>query len=137
VVTLWDVIEHLPDPKTHIKNIAYLLKPGGIIALTTGDIESLASRICGAKWHLMTLPEHLFFFSKKGIRLLLESFGLELIHLSYPMDYYTVDYLFERGTKSLRIGLNYRKHPKLRTFLSRYIVPFSLVDIMFVVARKK
>ena len=43
VVTLWDVLEHLSDPHAAIAEVARLLRPGGRLVLTTGDVGSLAA----------------------------------------------------------------------------------------------
>ena len=64
VVTLWDVIEHVPDPVAVLADAARVLKPGGLLVLTTGDVESRQARRKGADWSLMTPPWHLYFFSR-------------------------------------------------------------------------
>src|SRR5262249_52589140 len=64
-ITMWDVIEHLRDPAGTIKTLAGALRPGGVLALSTGDLTSLCARLCGRNWHLLNLPEHLFFFSPR------------------------------------------------------------------------
>jgi len=50
VVVMIDVIEHLPDPKTAIKEIARILKPGGILYILTPDIKGFSSKILGRYW---------------------------------------------------------------------------------------
>jgi len=101
VVTLWDVLEHLSDPHAAIAEVARILRPGGRLVLTTGDVGSLAARFSGARWHLYTLPEHLFFFSRRSLRELLESHGLRLEFARAESSLYTAGYLVERLRKSL------------------------------------
>ncbi|MFQ5417401.1 MAG: methyltransferase domain-containing protein, partial [Myxococcota bacterium] len=74
VVTLWDVLEHLSDPHAAIAEVARLLRPGGHLVLSTGDVGSLAARVSGSRWHLYNLPEHLFFYSRESLRRLLARF---------------------------------------------------------------
>jgi SAM-dependent methyltransferase len=64
VVTLWDVIEHVPDPVPLLAEAARVMKPGGRLVLTTGDWGSRYAQAQGERWHLMTPPWHLSFFSR-------------------------------------------------------------------------
>lgn len=101
VVTLWDVLEHLSDPHAAIAEVARLLRPGGRLVLSTGDVGSLAARLSGARWHLYTLPEHLFFFSRRSLRELLATHGLRIECARAESSVYTVGYLIERLRKTL------------------------------------
>ncbi|MEX2527300.1 MAG: class I SAM-dependent methyltransferase [Gemmatimonadota bacterium] len=77
-VVLWDVIEHLPEPRTTLQAARELLRPGGILALSTGDVDSFASRIHGKDWSLITPPWHLFYFSRRTLSTLLEGVGFQV-----------------------------------------------------------
>src|SRR5216684_2455696 len=68
VIVLFDVIEHLPEPRETLALCHRHLDPGGIIVITTGDFGSLAARLAGASWRLMTPPQHLWFFTQPGLR---------------------------------------------------------------------
>ena len=63
VVVLWDVIEHVDDPRGVLQGCAALLRPGGVLGMSTGNIRSLMAWLSGDSWHLYNLPEHLYFFS--------------------------------------------------------------------------
>jgi len=101
VVTLWDVLEHLADPHAAVAEVARLLRPGGRVLLSTGDVGSLLARVSGRRWHLYTLPEHLYFFSRRSLRRLLEDHGLRVERLSADASHYTLGYLAERLRKSV------------------------------------
>jgi SAM-dependent methyltransferase len=100
-VTLWDVLEHLSDPHAAIAEVARLLRPGGHLVLSTGDVGSLAARVSGARWHLYNLPEHLFFYSRESLRRLLFAHGFQVVRLEAETSYYTLGYLIERLRKAL------------------------------------
>ncbi len=51
-VTLWDVAEHLQDPKSAFASIRSWLRPGGGIAVSTHDISSLAARLMGRRYSM-------------------------------------------------------------------------------------
>lgn len=79
-VTLWDVIEHLPDPRAALLEVARLLVPGGICSVVTPDGGSLAARVLGARWEeRQKMPEHIFFFHRRSLAALLRACGFELL----------------------------------------------------------
>ncbi|MBW2273691.1 MAG: class I SAM-dependent methyltransferase [Deltaproteobacteria bacterium] len=132
VVTLWDVLEHLPEPHAAIAEIARVLRPGGRLLLSTGDVGSLAARVSGRRWHLYTLPEHLFFYTRRSLDLLLEAHGLRVEAARAYASYYTLGYLVERLRKSL-LG-----HAGARGDWpgSKLCLPVNLFDIVTVTARR-
>jgi SAM-dependent methyltransferase len=77
LVALWDVIEHLPDPAAAVRRVARLLRPGGVLALATGDVSGFTARAFGARWGLLAPPGHLYYFSRRTLRALLEQSGFE------------------------------------------------------------
>ena len=83
LVTLWDVIEHVPDPKQLLAEATSVLKPGGLLVLSTGDIESRVSRLFKSSWRLITY-DHLYYFSAQTIQRYLEDVGLEVLEVRYP-----------------------------------------------------
>jgi SAM-dependent methyltransferase len=73
-VTLWDVIEHVPDPGATLQAAFELVRPGGVIGLTTMDVGSLVARLLGPRWpHLMRM--HLCYFRPAHIERLLLAAG--------------------------------------------------------------
>ncbi len=133
-ITAWDVLEHLSRPRESLREIHRLLKPGGRFVLTTGDVGSWLARISGRKWHLYTLPEHLYFFTQRSLELLLDSEGFETEAIRSERAYYTVGYLVERLRKTLlgREAADGTGWPG-----SKLTIPVKLFDIMHVEARKR
>ena len=84
VITMFDVIEHLPQPGEVLALCYRYLKPGGIIVITTGDFASMMARWAGANWRLMTPPQHLWYFTKESLRRISRQFGLSMEHFDYP-----------------------------------------------------
>jgi len=83
VVAMWDTIEHLPRPDLTIGKVGRVLKPGGFLFLTTGDIGSLIARVKREKWRLFHPPTHLHYFSRSTIARLLETAGLRVVKTRY------------------------------------------------------
>ena len=65
IVCLWDTIEHLTHPVRVIEKAARWLKPGGLLALTTGDIGSPMARLRGQRWRLIHPPPICFTSQKR------------------------------------------------------------------------
>ncbi|MFO1326922.1 MAG: class I SAM-dependent methyltransferase [Rubrivivax sp.] len=80
VVTLWDVIEHVPDPVPLLAEAARVLAPGGRLVLSTGDWGSAYARRRGEHWHLMTPPWHLSFFTRDSLTQAAARAGLRRLH---------------------------------------------------------
>jgi SAM-dependent methyltransferase len=126
-VTLWDVLEHLPDPHAAVSEMARLLRPGGRLALSTGDVGSWLARASGARWHLYTIPEHVFFYTRPSLRALLEAHGFRVVSMRAEGATYTLGYLVERVRKTL-LGRPARRSPRWPG--SGLRVPVNLFDIV-------
>lgn len=133
VVTLWDVLEHLPDPAAALAAVAGVLRAGGLLALSTGDIASPVARLSGRRWHLFNLPEHLWFFTLSSLRRLLRRAGLQPIQQRREVCWYTLRYIVERLEAML--GSRRLVSPHLHR-LGRLPVPVTLLDIVTILARK-
>ena len=84
VIVMNDVIEHLEDPKSVLKEIRRILKNDGVIYISTPDIQSFLSRLLRAKWWGIN-KYHLFYFSKKTLEKLFDEVGFKpLRYSSYP-----------------------------------------------------
>jgi SAM-dependent methyltransferase len=81
-VTLWDVIEHVPSPRAYIERAARLLRPGGMLGLTTPNIHSLNYLLLGPAWEVIGPNEHLHYFSARTLERLLRRAGFAIHALS-------------------------------------------------------
>ncbi len=83
VVTMFAVIEHLPDPKGVVKELTRILKRDGLFVIMTGDVRSLKAKNKGKKWHMYRPPEHLYFFCARSLDFLMDSFGFRKVKIIY------------------------------------------------------
>ena len=78
LITLWASIEHLHKPKETLEKIYSHLEPGGRMILSTCRYGILAW-ITGINWRYMNVPEHLYYYSLKGIIKECERIGFKKI----------------------------------------------------------
>lgn len=83
VVTMFAVIEHLPDPKVVVEELTRVLKRDGLFVIMTGDAKSLKAKIRGKNWHMYRPPEHLYFFCAQSLDFLMDSFGFRKVKIIY------------------------------------------------------
>lgn len=94
-ITLWDVLEHVRDPGVVLRKTAGLLKPGGILALNVPDIGSIIAKSLGPRWPLL-LPEHLHYFTRRSLRLLVEQNGFVVLGFHLHWVCFTIGYVLSR-----------------------------------------
>lgn len=82
VVTMNDVIEHLPNPNDYVSKVSKILKSGGIFYIGTPNFDSLPRYLLGKSWHAVIFPWHLQYFSINILIKLLKDNGFEIKLLS-------------------------------------------------------
>jgi 2-polyprenyl-3-methyl-5-hydroxy-6-metoxy-1,4-benzoquinol methylase len=70
VITLWDVLEHVHDPKSILLECNRILKTDGIIVINYPDYGSWLAKILKNKWPFL-LSVHLYYFTPKTIKRML------------------------------------------------------------------
>ena len=81
VITCFDVLEHLYEPRRVIAKVREWLKPGGVFYVLVPNIDSAEARVFGSYWCGLELPRHLFHYSPASLRFLANSVGLREISL--------------------------------------------------------
>ena len=82
IVTLWDVIEHLIDPLSTMRQINSIQKEGDVLAMSTVNLMNYRYLQYGEKWRgFIEGQEHVVFFSSKTISTLFERAGYKSIKI--------------------------------------------------------
>jgi SAM-dependent methyltransferase len=79
IVTIWNVLEHLPDPLSSLKRINSLLRQDGLLVLNTPNLGSLDARIFGHYWTGFEIPRHFYVFSRITLKETLQKAGFKLM----------------------------------------------------------
>lgn len=136
VVCMWDTIEHLRRPDLYVEKIASLTESGALLAVTTGDVQSLVARLRGPNWRMIIPPVHLHYFSEETLTRLLDNYGFEVVYNRY-CGYYrsmsNVAYIILTQHRDQR-----RLFDSLRkAHLLNWGFYLNVYDIMYVIARKR
>ncbi len=128
-IVMFDVIEHLYDPFKVVKKLSTCLKKGGSLFMTTPDIGSLSAKIQGKKWYALR-QQHIYYFSKRSMSIMLEKAGLETKKFIYSLHFFSIGYLlkqlkfpFQKFMSAIGIG--------------KITIPVNLYDHFFIQAVKK
>jgi len=78
VVTFWDVLEHLPNPRQALAETFRILRPGGLVFLTLPNWASYQARHFRQDWYALSLPHHLYHFTPQTLTRLLTATGFRL-----------------------------------------------------------
>jgi len=91
-VVMKDTIEHLIDPKATLAEVRRILKPGGIICITTPDISSVLSRILKTHWWGIN-QTHFYFFSRKSIDDIVKTSGFTTKKIKLHTRIFSLQYI--------------------------------------------
>lgn len=78
VVVLWDVLEHLPNPKSALLEIHRVLASDGWLIFRVPNLDSFDAKLFGPYWAGLDAPRHFFVFSEATLNQLLEVSGFTL-----------------------------------------------------------
>lgn len=128
VVTLWHVLEHLPDLEDALRRIKELVKPGGTLVIAVPNFKSFDARYYGEFWAAYDTPRHLWHFSKSSMIQLLkpdmevksirpmwfDSFYVSLLSEKYKTGSSSLIKAIWTGLRSNLIGLSNGEYSSLQ-----------------------
>jgi len=81
VVIASELLEHVSDPLLVTREVARIVRPGGLFWATTPNAKGLSPRLLGLNWSVVSPPEHLHLFSVKGVKGLLFNAGFRSVKI--------------------------------------------------------
>jgi len=140
-ITLWDVIEHVPDPEALLSACALHLGEGGLVLLETPDEGALLRKMIRGAGSLSSRLDqrrkiyyraHRYYFTRRAMAMLLRRTGLE------PVRFFRDHTMFEKSILKLRHyqGLSGLRERLLRLAYVALAVAPGMGNKMVVIARK-
>ena len=136
IITMWDYIEHSPAPGKDFEKSYQLLKPGGLLALITPDIESLPAKWFKKNWMGFKDYEHIYFFSGNVLKDALKKRNFEILKCRSAGKYISLDFFAKRLepyqsaiSKCIRSLIRKRWLPNINFYCNP-------LDMQLVIARK-
>jgi SAM-dependent methyltransferase len=96
VVSAFDLIEHVPDPRAFLRRCAALLKPGGTLLISTPDTDHLLRFVMRSRWPMLQPMQHLFLFSRRSFESALRAEGFGEVAMSAAYKTLSFDYLIDQ-----------------------------------------
>ena len=129
VITMWHVLEHVPDVQNQISELKRIVKPGGTIFVAVPNFNSFDAHYYGNFWAAYDVPRHLWHFSKTAIDKLFKVQDLKVVKvLPMKFDSFYVSLLSEKYKtgkmnfiKAFFIGLKSNRYGKRNLEYSSHI----------------
>jgi 2-polyprenyl-3-methyl-5-hydroxy-6-metoxy-1,4-benzoquinol methylase len=135
VVTLWDVLEHTPDPKTEVRETHRLLRENGLLVVNYPDIGSWIARVMGRSW-VFLLDVHLYYFTRATIRKLLDDAGFDVLRVRPHFQRLSLGYVLRRASPYIGAPARAAEWLLRKTGLDNMQVPYWMGQTL-VIARKR
>ncbi len=121
-VTLWALIEHVKNPAEYLNKANRLLIEGGCLALSTPNTDALSRRWLGNAWRYYIPPEHLIYFNRQSLSLLLEQAGFTVVEVRTHSN---LQAYFRRNSPLLQW---YSKNLAVRIMIKALLSPILLIN---------
>ncbi len=82
-ITMFHVLEHVPDPRAYLEAARELLAPDGRLVVQVPNAASWQFRLLGRRWNGVDVPRHLFDFRDRDVEKLLEACGMAVVRRKY------------------------------------------------------
>lgn len=91
VVTLYHVLEHVPDVRAVLQSVLAVANSGALVVIEVPNVGGWEARLKGPRWHYYNV-DHVSYFRRSDLTRLAADFGLSVLdvrgyqHFSYPQD---------------------------------------------------
>jgi len=96
VVSAFDLLEHVPDPRRFVRRCGALLMGGGTLIVSTPDTGHVLRLLMRSRWPMLQPMQHLFLFSRQALERLLRAEGFEHIQVETAYKTLSLEYLVDQ-----------------------------------------
>jgi SAM-dependent methyltransferase len=134
-ITMFELIEHVIDPKGLLIQVKQMLEKEGYILVSTPDAGSFFFRLLGKKWPSIHPAAHNFYFNSSNFQLLAEKCGLEVVSITSAQFLWSDVFHLRKRLAEI--------FPKIKALFSplrlfdRMIIPFISGGDLRIILRKK
>jgi 2-polyprenyl-3-methyl-5-hydroxy-6-metoxy-1,4-benzoquinol methylase len=136
VIIMNDFIEHVHSPLAALKKALKLLIEDGILFMSTPDIGSFISKISGKRWLHLKPDEHIYFFSRRTIKKMLNVAGLKIMWVGSLGRVRNLRIILLKSQTYTKIIWDIVNKLKLDRLLNRFSFKLNLGDEIGVIAKK-
>lgn len=131
VVTVFDVIEHVVQPLALLQGVGRLVKPGGVLYVSTPDVDSVTARVFGQRWHFYN-DYHLSYFSPRTLVDAAKRYGFVLLDARHRGRLRSIGYMVRYAVEVIGRG----SAPGWVARLDDCYFPVNLFDTMYLCFRR-
>ncbi|MGV8058395.1 MAG: class I SAM-dependent methyltransferase [Smithellaceae bacterium] len=132
LITLVDILEHVPNPVDILCDVKAALADDGIGLIITPDVGSLMARLLGFRWWHFRVA-HIGYFNRSNLMLALDRADLMPLKVARPGWYFSADYLAKRLNFYLPEFLNF----PAPSFLRKFTIPLNMFDSLLILFKRK
>lgn len=137
VITMLDVFEHLMRPREDLQKLHTMLTKDGIIVIATGDTDSIFAKLLKRRWTFYIPPQHLFFFNRHNLNILLRKEHFEQIRWFRVGKVLSLKYVLHLARTTGESVIANKLYPLVDRFnIGRLPVYLPVRDNIVVIARK-
>jgi hypothetical protein len=106
---MFDVIEHLFDPRAVLEATRRALVPGGLLVVSTPNFRALSRFVLGVEWAVLSPLEHLYYFTERTLTSLIDACGFTGVAFEHryrgwgPMETMNYQYTHAPGARRARL----------------------------------
>ncbi|MCP4157473.1 MAG: class I SAM-dependent methyltransferase [bacterium] len=136
VLSFWDVMEHLSEPKAFLRDAAGMLKEGGVLAFSTHMVDSMAVRVMGTRYPFF-MDMHIVHFSRATIKRILEAEGFELLRILPHRRVLRFGYFLEKLEAKVPVGRSLIRWMAGKPWIADRFIRIGFLGLVNIYARKK